>query len=290
MSNAVVPFEDTMQLGTVLAQSGFFQDSRQAAQAVVKVLAGRELGFGPIASMMGINIIKGRVTLSANLIASAIKKSERYDYQVKEHTDQKCVITFFDGAEVLGESSFSVEDARRAGLQGNNWAKWPRNMMFARAISNGAKWYCPDVFTTGVYTPDELGAEVDGETGEAIDISFEQVEPEPVQLTKVEFVNRSKTKFGLEPEHTGYFLKTAGLMNGDGYNPDRSGEYQMELRRVHQFAAKVLGEIPFYTSFTAVYAAMLELAIVYDPDDEPELLAELDDHARGLAEAEGANG
>jgi hypothetical protein len=40
-------------------------------------------------------------------------------------------------------------------------------MLFARAISNGAKFYCPDAFAGApVYTPDELGAEIDPETGE----------------------------------------------------------------------------------------------------------------------------
>jgi hypothetical protein len=39
-------------------------------------------------------------------------------------------------------------------------------MLYARALSNGAKWYCPDVFGGPIYTPDELGAVVDGETGE----------------------------------------------------------------------------------------------------------------------------
>jgi hypothetical protein len=37
-------------------------------------------------------------------------------------------------------------------------------MLFARAMSNGARWYCPDVFAGPAYTPDELGADVDGET------------------------------------------------------------------------------------------------------------------------------
>jgi hypothetical protein len=36
---------DVMGLGEVLARSGFFSDTRDAAQAVVKVLAGQELGF-----------------------------------------------------------------------------------------------------------------------------------------------------------------------------------------------------------------------------------------------------
>ena len=48
--------------------------------------------------------------------------------------------------------------------------KFPRNMLFARSLSNGVKWFCPDIFLGApVYTPDELGATVD-EQGEVIEL------------------------------------------------------------------------------------------------------------------------
>lgn len=162
---------ETMELGNLLAQSGFFADSRGAAQAVVKVLAGRELGFGPIASMTGINIIQGRVSISANLMAAAIKRSGRYDYLVKEMTATRCNIEFRERVGdkwiVIGFSEFTDKDAQKAGTK--NMDKFPRNMLFARAMSNGARWFTPDIFGGPVYTPEELGATVDGETGEVID-------------------------------------------------------------------------------------------------------------------------
>jgi hypothetical protein len=119
--------------------------------------------------MTGVNIIKGKVTLSANLIASAIKRSGRYNYRVVTLTDDACRIDFYEAGERIGTSEFSTADAKAAGLAGDNWRKFPRNMLFARAISNGAKWYCPDLSGGPLYTPDELGAQVDGETGEVID-------------------------------------------------------------------------------------------------------------------------
>jgi hypothetical protein len=185
---ALGTLEDPERLGRLLATSGYFSDARDAAQAVVKVLAGAELGFGPIASMTGVYIVKGRVTLSANLMAAAVKRSGRYDYRVAEHSATRAAIEFYDGAKQIGTSEFTMEDATRAGLAGGeNWRKYPANMLFARAMSNGAKWFCPDVFSgSPVYTPDELGADVDAEG----DVIVESSPPppqvfEPVSQTMV---------------------------------------------------------------------------------------------------------
>jgi hypothetical protein len=192
---AMGTLEDPERLGKVLAASGYFSDARDAAQAVVKVLAGAELGFGPIASMTGVYIVKGRVTLSANLLAAAIKRHPRYDFRVRDLTDERCAVAFFDAGQEAGTSEFTMDDARKAGLAGGeNWRKYPRNMLFARCVSNGAKFFCPDVFAGApVYTPDELGADIDGETGEVIGVAInastgEVTErhapaPEPVQIS-----------------------------------------------------------------------------------------------------------
>lgn len=168
---------DIMSLGEVLKRSGYFSDVKEASQAIVKILAGQELGIGPVAAMTGIYIVKGRVTLSANLMAAQIKRSGHYDYHVTRIDDTGCEITFYQDKEPIGVSTFTEADAKAAGLLGGeNWKKYPRNMYFARALSNGAKWYCPDLFAGPVYTPDEMGSSisyessyVDTTTGEIID-------------------------------------------------------------------------------------------------------------------------
>jgi len=183
--------EDLARVGDVFVRSGFFADTRDAAQAIVKVMAGQELGFAPIASMTGVYIVKGKVSLSANLIAAAVKRSGRYTFRVRQHDAQICEIEFFEldkagNKESIGTSSFSMKEAAQAGLASSaTWKNFPRNMLYARAMSNGAKWYCPDVFGGPVYTPDELGATIDGETGEVIDIepaNHTPVAPAPAQI------------------------------------------------------------------------------------------------------------
>jgi len=173
---------DILTLGDILVQSGFFADTQQQAQAVVKVLAGAEIGFGPIASMTGVYIVKGKPALSANLIAAAVKRSGKYNYRIIEHTDNACAISFSEGGEQCGESRFSMEDAGRAGLGEQNWQKYPRNMLFARAMSNGAKWFCPDIFGGPIYTPDELGAVTD-ETGDVIEGQYSTATPPTPPVT-----------------------------------------------------------------------------------------------------------
>jgi hypothetical protein len=160
---------DLMTLGMMFAKSGYFADAREQAQAIVKILAGQELGFGPVASMTGIYIVKGRVTMSANLIAASIKRSGKYDYRTIKLTNDICSLQFFERGEPVGVSEFTIEDAKTAGLiVSETYRKFARNMLFARAVSNGAKWHCADIFAGPIYTPDELGALVDHETGEMI--------------------------------------------------------------------------------------------------------------------------
>lgn len=184
---------DLRSLGEVLARSGFFQDTKDAAQAIVKVLAGQEIGFGPVASMTGIYIVKGKVSLSANLMGAAVKRSGRYNYRVLELTDEAAEIEFYEDGKAIGRSRFTLDDAKKAGLNtSDNWRKYPRNMLFARALSNGVKWYCPDVTGGPAYTPDELGAMVD-EDGDVVEGELIELPAAPVYQPKGDQSRRIQT-------------------------------------------------------------------------------------------------
>lgn len=165
---------DIFQLGKSFADSGYFQDAKDQAKAVVKIIYGQELGISPAASMSGIHIIQGKPVLSATALAGLIKsRRPAYDYKLLKLDEKFCEIEFFENGESVGKSNFSMEKAQQAELIGANskninWKKYPENMLFARAISNGARLYCPDIFVgSPIYTPDELGAQVD-DTGAVV--------------------------------------------------------------------------------------------------------------------------
>ncbi len=145
---------DILSISKAFAESGMFPDIRSAAQAMVKIQAGQELGIKPFSAMNGIHIISGKATIGAGLIASSIKGSGKYDYRIIEQSDKVCEIEFFENKESLGKSKFTIEEAKKAGTK--NLDKFPANMLFARAISNGVKWYTPDVFQGPVYVPEEM--------------------------------------------------------------------------------------------------------------------------------------
>ena len=145
---------DAISIGETFYKSGMFADIKSAQQAVVKIMAGAEMGISPFQAMSGIHIIQGKPTIGAGLMASRVKASGKYNYKVTEMTDKVCTIDFIEGGQSIGTSSFTIEDAKKAGTK--NLDKFPRNMLFARAMSNGVRWFCPDIYEGPVYVPEEM--------------------------------------------------------------------------------------------------------------------------------------
>lgn len=151
--------QDLMGLADAFARSGFFRDATSAAKAVVKIMAGRELGIAPVSSMTKIHIVEGKIEIGAEIMAALVKRSGEYDYLVKEHDDTKCSIEFQQKGQTVYTSVFTLKDAERAGVvrPGSGWQKFPRAMLFARAMSQGARIACPHLIA-GAYIEGEIGA------------------------------------------------------------------------------------------------------------------------------------
>lgn len=140
----------TYRIAKALALSGMFKDARQAEQAFAKIILGRDLGLSPAQAMTGIYIVEGKPQVSSTMLASFVKQHPHYDYSVVEHTDKACELLFWYDGDEAGTSRFTIDDAERIGLAKKDvWKKYPKNMLFARAMSNGVKWYAPDA-TNGV--------------------------------------------------------------------------------------------------------------------------------------------
>jgi hypothetical protein len=155
----------TEALANHMVKSGFFANINDVSKAIMKIQFGKELGIPPMASMSGVHLIQGKPVLSSQLLATTVQRSGVYRHKVKELTNDRCSIEFYRGNELLGVSTFTIQDAVKAKLAGKDiWQQYPRNMLFARAMSNGVRWYCPEVTGGPVYTTEEMT-----DAGEKID-------------------------------------------------------------------------------------------------------------------------
>lgn len=179
---AVRNVEDVLRLSEIFVRSGMVKDARTLSQAAVKILYGVELGFGPMAAMTGITMVDGSLSIGANLCAARVNMSPDHRYRVEENTAERCTLAFEAREEGAwterGRVTWTIGDAETAQLtRKDNWRKYPRAMLFARAMTEGARIYCAELFGgVTVYTPEELGA--DGFSFEAVPTA-EAGEPEP---------------------------------------------------------------------------------------------------------------
>lgn len=155
-----------------LAASGIYKDVRSAEQAFAKLVVGRSLRIGDHQAL-SLYIIDGKVEVPYNLMGAFVRRREGYDYRPawlkkdkgdrpvavwcdeEELTDTRDVvgaaIAFTVDGEQRGISRWTIEDSVRAGLERDRGGKtslhkkFPRNMFLARAMSNGIKWFVPEV-------------------------------------------------------------------------------------------------------------------------------------------------
>ena len=235
-------YAEIEQVGKAFVASGMFGgDMDRTSKAITKIMAGQELGLAPFASMRAVHVIEGNATLSANTMAGMVKSSGRYDYDIKKKELDGCVIDFFEtraGKRTkIGTESFDIDEARMAGMfdpeceeaplkhnirkitmykKGGgswekdgcnckaNWKNYPKAMMFARAISNGVRSYCPDVFSGMlVYTPDELAAQVNA-SGEVIDMDADgNITNMPEQKKSAKTAEKEEAEVVEDPSNEG---------------------------------------------------------------------------------------
>ena len=149
----------TYQTLRAIAQTEFVPAGlRGKPEAVLAcVLYGRELGLGPMASLSSIDVIDGRPSPDAQLLARLIR-SAGHTVEVLEASDTGCRLrgTRGDTGETL-EVGFSIDDARRVTTkergaritlaETKRWREYPADMCWARAVSRLHRRLFPDITT-----------------------------------------------------------------------------------------------------------------------------------------------
>jgi len=163
------------RLARAFAQSGCFDDMKDAdkrplpeaqavAIAIVKIELGEAMGFSAAESMTGIDIIKGRMAIGANLRATRMQRAG-FSWRFRKLDNTGCVLVmYYKGAPLLDENGqaataeFTEADAKMQGLidkQGSPYKRDPSSMYFARAITRAQRRYAPGVLGIDVLSSEE---------------------------------------------------------------------------------------------------------------------------------------
>lgn len=173
--------------------SKMYKGIGEQAGVMMIMLAARELGIPPMSALNGgLNIINGKVEISARMMNALIRKAG-HRIETKESTDKQCILTGIRGdtGEAL-TASFTLAEAQQAGLVkvGGGWTKWPSDMCYARALSRLARRLFSDVIGIGY---------VEGEISQQT-----PVKPEECQVAEV--IQEPEITLEQELEETDKFI------------------------------------------------------------------------------------
>lgn len=178
MSNEIVPASNELiatgdtwiamkEQAHILVKSRMIPSSiNSAEQAIAIMIKGRELGLPPMLAFSHIHIIKGKPTMSAELMLAQIYKNvpgAEINFLVRDEKECRVQARRYK-EQPWQEFSFTLANAKNAGVMGNpTWRNYPRQMLHARCISEMARSLFPDAIMGVSYVPEELGAKVDSQ-------------------------------------------------------------------------------------------------------------------------------
>ncbi len=174
-------------LAEMVVASKQFTKWKNEHQAAVAIQTGLELGLTPVRALKALYVPpNGEPEISGVALGGLIQNHcESYEVFVDGKGDSRvghCICQRRGREEV--RTSFSVEDAKQAGLWGkSNWKNYPDDMLIWRAVSRMGKRYFADV-TLGLEVHEIMGVERKRlEPSRAVPVVVEHdpiLDPEPV--------------------------------------------------------------------------------------------------------------
>lgn len=159
-SNSLMQIEDTRKICESLMKTPHY--SKLGPEGIYAVVSkAQSLGMNPIDALNGsLYYVNGRVGMNAEAMAARMRKAGHSIMMDEERCTQTCCVLRGKRGD-NGDtwiSSFSVEDAKRAGIYNERgpWGKYPDIMCYNRAVSKMFRQLTPDLSLGAGYTKEEL--------------------------------------------------------------------------------------------------------------------------------------
>lgn len=172
-------------LAQAAAASRFF-GAQTPEQALMVMMAGRDLGLSYPQALRAFHVIDGKPSLSAQGMVAVCLQSGKCEYfEVQASSDTSATVVAKRINRPERSVTFTLDDARRAGLVGKgNWAKYPRSMLVARAQAALAREMFPDMLL-GLYTDDEQAGVAASSSPPPVAVEVETPSPVPALLEQL---------------------------------------------------------------------------------------------------------
>lgn len=161
--------------------------------AMIAMLYGQEMGLPPMSALQRVVVINGKPTLDAQGM-NALIRAAGHSIQPTVHTTENCTLVGkrMDNGDTA-TVEYTIADAQAAGLLRNDtWKKYPKSMLFARALSQLARELFSDVLMGVSYVPEEMGSVVEDrepvDTHPIVDTSTGEIMDEDQNITDAEIV------------------------------------------------------------------------------------------------------
>ena len=152
----VEDIQNTQKMCQALMQSPHYKKIGQEGIFAI-VEKAKSIGISPLSALNGsLYYVQGKVEMTASMMNQLIRMHRHSITKDKKSDDIICILhgKRADNGDTWVES-FSIEDAKRAGIYRNQWLKYPKDMLFARALSRLARQLFPDL-VHGCYVQGEI--------------------------------------------------------------------------------------------------------------------------------------
>lgn len=156
-----ITMAEQMQFSQIVTEGDLVPQAYRSkpANALVAIGLGQAMGLTPAESLYRIDVIQGKPTASAELIASNVRKAgHKLRVEVDEaNTSVRATIWRADDPEYPHSVVRDMAWAKQMGLANkDNYKKQPTTMLQWRAISAVARLACSEALYGVTYTPDEV--------------------------------------------------------------------------------------------------------------------------------------
>ena len=166
------------------------------ADVLIAIGLGQSMGLSPAESLYRINVIKGKPSASAELIAAQVRKAGHKLRITKDDKAQSVTATIVrhDDPDYPISETRDKAWAKQMGLMSQaQYVKQPMTMLTWRAITAVARVACPEALYGVAYTPDEL-SDFDAPSMPAEAPHVDAPQPEAVDLAPIRSKFKAYTK------------------------------------------------------------------------------------------------